>query len=86
MVNEKSLKLIVRPVYKKENGLMVSGGICDQGLGKIIFHAGNVNTFSYICPDCKTETKYDVKWINKNLATCFVCKKCGKIGIKKALI
>ena len=45
--NEKALKLIVRPFYKKENGLMVSGGICDQGLGNIIFHAGNVNTFSY---------------------------------------
>ena len=26
---------------------MVSGGICNEGLGKIIFHSGNVNTFSY---------------------------------------
>ena len=26
---------------------MVSGGICRAGLGKIIFHRGNVNTFSY---------------------------------------
>ena len=26
---------------------MVSGGICRAGLGEIIFHSGNVNTFSY---------------------------------------
>ena len=26
---------------------MVSGGICSDGLGKLIFHSGNVNTFAY---------------------------------------
>ena len=26
---------------------MVSGGICREGLGKLIFHSGNVNTFAY---------------------------------------
>ena len=26
---------------------MISGGICNEGLGKIIFHSGNVNTFAY---------------------------------------
>ena len=26
---------------------MVSGGICNKGLGKLIFHSGNVNTFAY---------------------------------------
>ena len=26
---------------------MVSGGICEQGLGNLVFHAGNVNSFSY---------------------------------------
>ena len=26
---------------------MVSGGICGAGLGEIIFHSGNVNSFSY---------------------------------------
>ena len=26
---------------------MVSGRICESGLGKLIFHSGNVNTFAY---------------------------------------
>ena len=26
---------------------MVSGGICDKGLGLIIFHSENVNSFAY---------------------------------------
>jgi len=26
---------------------MVSGGIYDKGLGKIIFHSGNANNFAY---------------------------------------
>ena len=26
---------------------MVSGGICNKGLGKLIFHSGNVNSFAY---------------------------------------
>ena len=26
---------------------MVSGGICDKGLGEIIFHCGNLNRFAY---------------------------------------
>ena len=26
---------------------MVSGGICDEGLGEIIFHGGNLNSFAY---------------------------------------
>ena len=26
---------------------MVSGGISSEGLGKLIFHSGNVNTFAY---------------------------------------
>ena len=45
--NEKAINIIVSPAPKKENGLMISGGICEEGLGNIIFHAGNVNTFSY---------------------------------------
>ena len=45
--NEKALQLIAKPFHKKENGLMVSGGICEQGLGNLVFHAGNVNIFSY---------------------------------------
>ena len=38
---------ITRQFHKKENGIMVSGGICRQGLSKLIFHSGNVNSFSY---------------------------------------
>ena len=26
---------------------MISGGICNEGLGQIIFHSGNVNSFAY---------------------------------------
>ena len=45
--NEKTINLVTRPFHKKESGLMVSGGICEQGLGNLVFHAGNVNSFSY---------------------------------------
>jgi len=45
--NEIALKKKQREIHKKEIGLMISGGICNEGLGKIIFHSGNVNTFAY---------------------------------------
>lgn len=45
--DELAMKKITRQFHKKENGLMVSGGICKDGLGKLIFHSGNVNSFSY---------------------------------------
>ena len=45
--NERAINLIVRPTQKKVNGIMISGGISKNGLGKLIFHSGNVNTFSY---------------------------------------
>ena len=45
--NEKALKNITREFHKKETGIMVSGGISSEGLGKLIFHSGNVNTFAY---------------------------------------
>ena len=45
--NEKALKIKQREFHKKEIGLMVSGGICNKGLGKLIFHSGNVNSFAY---------------------------------------
>ena len=44
--NENAINLVTRPFHKKESGLMVSGGICEQGLGNLVFHAGNVNSFS----------------------------------------
>ena len=44
---ESALKKITRPYHKKLNGILVSGGICQEGLGRIIFHSGNVNTFAY---------------------------------------
>ena len=45
--DERAINLVTRPKHKFNNGIMVSGGICNEGLGKIIFHSGNVNTFSY---------------------------------------
>ena len=45
--NENALKKVTRQFHKKQNGIMVSGGICREGLGKLIFHSGNVNTFAY---------------------------------------
>ena len=38
---------MVRPTPKKSLGIMVSDGISKNGLGNIILHSGNVNTFSY---------------------------------------
>ena len=37
--NEESNNLISREF--RNNSIMVSGGICDEGLGKLIFHSGN---------------------------------------------
>ena len=45
--NENALKKVTREFHKNYNGIMVSGGICEEGLGKLIFHSGNVNTFAY---------------------------------------
>jgi len=45
--DECALQKITREFPKKENGVMVSGGICRDGLGKLIFHSGNINSFAY---------------------------------------
>ena len=45
--NESSIGKITRQFHKKENGIMVSGGKCREGLSKLVFHSGNVNSFSY---------------------------------------
>ena len=45
--NEKSINLVTRQFHKFNNAIMVSGGICNEGLGEIIFHAGNLNSFAY---------------------------------------
>ena len=45
--DERAINLRVRQQRKFNKGIMVSGGICAQGLGKIIFHSGNVNSFAY---------------------------------------
>lgn len=39
---------------------MVSGGICNEGLGEIIFHSGNLNSFAY-----KQVLKYYREDLNK---------------------
>ena len=45
--NECALRKIIREFHKKENGVIVSGGISKDGLGKLIFHSGNVNSLTY---------------------------------------
>ena len=45
--DEKAIELVTRAFNKFNNGIMVSGGICNEGLGKIIFNSGNLNSFSY---------------------------------------
>ena len=45
--DEKANELVTRQYHKFNDGILVSGGICDEGLGQIIFHSGNVNSFAY---------------------------------------
>ena len=45
--DEKALAIVNKEFFKKDNGIMISGGICKEGLGRIIFHSGNVNSFAY---------------------------------------
>ena len=45
--NEESNNLISREYHKFNNSIMISGGIINEGLGELIFHSGNVNSFAY---------------------------------------
>ena len=45
--DEKETELVTRQCHKFKDGIMVSSGICDKGLGQIIFHRENVNSFAY---------------------------------------
>ena len=45
--DERAINLRVRPQRKYNKGIMVSGWICDQGLGNIIFHSCNLKSFVY---------------------------------------
>ena len=45
--DENSINLVTRQHHKFNNAIMVSGGICDEGLGEIIFHSGTLNSFAY---------------------------------------
>ena len=45
--DEKSINLVTRQHHKFHNGIMVSGGVCNEGLGEIVFHSGNLNSFAY---------------------------------------
>ena len=44
---KKAISLITRPTHKKVNGVMISGDISKNGLGHLIMHSGNINTFAY---------------------------------------
>ena len=58
--NEESNNLISREYHKFNNSIMVSGGICNEGLGELIFHSGNLNSFAY-----KQVLKYYREDLNK---------------------
>ena len=45
--DERALAIGNKEFFKKTNGIMIFGGICKEGLGRIIFHNGNVNSFAY---------------------------------------
>ena len=45
--DEQDIEKVTRQFHKRENGIIVSGGICKDGLGKLIFHSDNVNSFAY---------------------------------------
>ena len=58
--DEKSINLVTRSHHKFNNANMVSGGVCNEGLGEIIFHSGNLNSFTY-----KQVLKYYREDLNK---------------------
>ena len=58
--DEKSINLVTRSHHKFNNAIMVSGGVCNEGLGEIIFHSGNLNSFAY-----KQVLKYYREDLNK---------------------
>ena len=45
--DELAMKKITREFNKKENGVIISGGISKDGLGELILDSGNINTFAY---------------------------------------
>ena len=45
--DEKPLTIVNKEFFKKANDIMISGAICKEGLGRIIFHSGNANSFAY---------------------------------------
>ena len=59
--NEKAISLITRPTHKKVNGVMISGAISKNGLGHLIMHSGNINTFAY--KQSLNFYKEDINWI-----------------------
>ena len=44
---EKFINLITRQTHKYDKAIMESRGICDEEFWEIIFHFGNLNSFSY---------------------------------------
>ena len=59
--DEKSINLVTRAHHKFNNG-----GVCNEGLGEIIFHSGNLNSFAY-----KQVLKYYKEDLNKFLSKLF---------------
>ena len=45
--DEKTINLVKRQINKFNHAMILFGGICDEGLGEIIFHGGNLNSFAY---------------------------------------
>ena len=44
---EKTINIETSPQNKFNNVIMVPGGICNEGLGEVIFHSGKFNYFAY---------------------------------------
>ena len=70
---------ISKPIPKFQQGIMVAGGICEKGVGKLIFVTGTMNSFSY--NQTLEFYKNDLERLDKNLyfqqdnAPCHVGKK-----------
>ena len=74
---EKAINLLIRPQHKFNNGIMVSGGICKEGLGGLIFHSGNINSFAYkqVLKFYKEDlNKYSTKIFQQDGARCHSSK------------
>ena len=71
---------IAKPMPKFSSGVMVAGGLCSKGVGKLNFITGTMTSFSYL--QTLKNYKDDINTLNKNLyfqqdgAGCHTSKQC----------